>query len=113
MEEEPDAQGLVTPTGDIIIQIRPPPAQTDDLCLIYIRHRELCSYGARRPMTFSRPQQLVLCDIPGAQHAVKEFADVVLSALDQLEQVQGESLLRIMDILQDVSRLRPFAFTSC
>jgi hypothetical protein len=64
-------------------------------------------------MTFSRSQQLVLCDIPAAHHAVKEFADVVLPALDQLEQVQGESLLHIMDILQDVSRLQLFAFTSC
>jgi hypothetical protein len=112
MEERP-AQGLVTPTGNIVLHIHPPPAQTDDICLIYIRHGELCSYGARRTMTFSRSQQLVLCDIPGSQNAVKELADVVLFAHDQLEQVQGESLLRIMDILQDVSHRQPFAFMSC
>jgi hypothetical protein len=64
-------------------------------------------------MTFSRPRQLVLCDIPGAQHAVKELADVVLSAHDRLKQAQGESLLPIMDILQDVSHRQPLAFTSC
>jgi hypothetical protein len=113
MEERAGTRVVVTPTRDIVIQIHPPPAQTDDLCLIHIQHRELCSYGACRTMTFGRSRQLVPCDIPGAQHAVKELADVVLSAYDQLKQVQGESVLLIMDILQDVSRRQPFAFTSC
>jgi hypothetical protein len=110
MDETTAAHGLPTPTRDAAARVHPPPALTVAPSLIFCLHREMCSHGARGSTMSGRSWRLVLYDVSRAQHIVNTLADIVMLNYDWLRQIQGDSLLLIMDILQDVSCRPSFAF---